>query len=90
MNANARIYRSVILHAVFGEGASEAKVFDVDLLNRVAEHLADCEEAKSILRALGYGSAGMLASEVAATVPENVGQLLKKIFHSKPGANLGE
>lgn len=41
-----------------------ARENDGALLDQLATHLADCEEAKTILRAKGYGDTGM---SVAAT-----------------------
>lgn len=80
MKGPADIYRAEILRAVFGERANEAKVHDPARLSRVVENLVDCEDAKSILRAKGYGRAGASFVELAREVPNNVRQMLKNLF----------
>jgi hypothetical protein len=37
---------------------------------RLAEHLVECEEAKTILQAKGWGQAGTSIVDVARAVPE--------------------
>lgn len=84
MNDVARIYRAEILRAVLGGNPPPAKAHDLARLNQIAEHLAECEEAQTILRAKGHGCAGMSFVDVARSVPENVKQILRDIFKSKP------
>jgi hypothetical protein len=38
--------------------------------DRLAEHLVECEEAHTILRARGWGQAGTSIVDVVLTVPE--------------------
>lgn len=84
MNDIARIYRAEILRAVLGGNPPPAKAHDLTRLNQIAEHLAECEEARTILRAKGYGRAGMSFVDMARSVPENVKQILRDIFRTKP------
>jgi hypothetical protein len=77
------VYRAEILRAVLGAHAHEAKVADPARLNRIAAHLVDCEDAKSILRAKGYGAAGMTFVELARSLPENVRGLLRDLFRKQ-------
>jgi hypothetical protein len=87
------IYRDMILRAVFGDRAHEAKVADKARLDRICAHLVTCEEAQSILRHKGHGVAGMTFVEVARSVPDNVREKLKKMFGDTPVArypDLGE
>lgn len=86
MNDIARIYRAEILRAVLGGNPPPAKAHDLVRLNQIAEHLAECEEAQTILRAKGHGRAGMSFVDIARSVPENVKQILRDIFKSKPAA----
>lgn len=93
MNNIARIYRAEILRAVLGPGAHEAKVANIERLNQIAEHLMDCEDAKTILRSKGYGAAGMTFVEMARSIPEDVRNLLKRVFKPKqqaPYPDIGE
>ena len=83
MNNVARIYRAEILRAVLGDAANESKVANIERLNQIAEHLVDCEDAKSILRAKGYGAAGMTFVELARSMPENMRGILRELFKSK-------
>lgn len=83
MNDIARIYRAEILRAVLGGNPPPAKAHDLTRLNQIAERLAACEEAQSILRAKGHGRAGMSFVDMARSVPENVKQILRDIFKSK-------
>lgn len=76
----AAIYRAVILRAVLGPAYNTAKVSDLERLNRICDHLADCEEAQRILRRKGYGRAGMTFIELASSVPEHVRGLLRGLF----------
>jgi hypothetical protein len=63
-------YRFQIIRAVLGtKPAILARAHDLAALDRICEHLAQCEEAHDMLRQKGYGKAGMLIHEVAATVP---------------------
>lgn len=80
MNNIARIYRAEILRAVMGDKANEVKVSDIERLNQIAEHLATCEEAQSIIRAKGYGTAGMTFIELARSLPECALGRIKKLF----------
>ncbi len=84
MNDIARIYRAEILRAVLGGNPPPAKAHDLARLNQIAEHLAECEEAQVILRAKGHGRASMSLVDMARNVPENVKQILRDIFKSKP------
>jgi hypothetical protein len=49
--------------------ATEAK--DGRLINSLALHLAECEQANAILHAKGYGQSGTSIVDVARAVPEN-------------------
>lgn len=82
MKDAAKIYRVEILRAVLGPAAHTGKVHDMARLNQIAEHLANCEDAQSILRAKGHGSAGMTFVEVARDVPPNVRQVIKRLFRT--------
>jgi hypothetical protein len=42
---------------------------DDDQLNSLSRHMADCEEANSILRHKGYGTAGQSIKDVVRGVP---------------------
>lgn len=93
MKDAAKIYRAEILRAVLGPAAHTGKVHDMARLNQIAEHLANCEDAQSILRAKGHGSAGMTFVEVARDVPPNVRQVIKRLFrtpHSESLSALGQ
>lgn len=72
MKGPVDVYRAEILRAVMGDSANTCKVANIERLNQIAAHLVDCEDAKSILRAKGYGAAGMTFVELARTFPENV------------------
>lgn len=76
------VYRAEILRAVMGEHANTCKVANIERLNAIADHLVDCEDAKSILRAKGYGAAGMTFVELARSLPENVRGILRGLFKS--------
>lgn len=89
MNDVARIYRAEILRAVLGGNPPPAKAHDLARLNQIAEHLAECEEAQTILRAKGHGRAGMSFVDIARSVPENVRQILRDIFKPKPALASG-
>jgi hypothetical protein len=89
MNNNAAIYRAVILRAVLGSRFNLDKVSDLERLNRICEHLADCEEAQRILRGKGYGKAGMTFIELVCSVPDHVRGLLRGLFRPA-GANSPE
>jgi fructose 1,6-bisphosphatase len=80
MKGPVDVYRAEILRAVLGAGANESKVVNIERLNQIAAHLVDCEDAKSILRAKGYGAAGMSFVELARSLPENVRGLLRDLF----------
>lgn len=83
MNSTADIYTAEILRAVLGKGAGDMKVEDPARLAQIADHLAECEEAKRILRAKGYGFAGASVADVARSVPDNVKAILKSIFRPR-------
>jgi fructose 1,6-bisphosphatase len=83
MNNIAHIYRAEIMRAVLGHGANEANVANIERLNQIAEHLVDCEDAKTILRSKGYGAAGMTFVELARSLPENVRGLLRDLFRKQ-------
>jgi len=55
-------YRDLIARAVHER--------DEDTLNQLVEQLMDAERAREILRAKGYGAAGVSAAATAAQVPE--------------------
>ncbi|MGK5044915.1 hypothetical protein ACQ4WP_03310 [Janthinobacterium sp. GB4P2] len=59
---NPRHYRDMIIRAV---GEPDGKT-----LGLIVEHVVDAERAKEILRANGYGVAGLPASATAALVPQ--------------------
>ena len=59
---NPRHYRDMIIRAV---GEPDGKT-----LGLIVEHVVDAERAKEILRANGYGVAGMSSSATAALVPQ--------------------
>ncbi|HEX8615653.1 MAG TPA: hypothetical protein VF800_30595 [Telluria sp.] len=52
--------------------AVEAK--DETTINSLAQHLAECEQAKQILQAKGYGAQGQGVAAVAAQVPHMMGR----------------
>jgi hypothetical protein len=56
-----RHYRDLIVRAV--------RESDTQLVDMLVAHLVDAERAKQVLRAKGYGEAGMSASATAAQVP---------------------
>ena len=80
MNAEALIYRNEIIRACMGDRFNECKVADMHRLNQIAEHLAECEHAQTIIRAKGHGTAGMTFVDLARSVPDNVRGKLKKLF----------
>jgi hypothetical protein len=80
MNDAALRYRAVILRAVFGSYANEAKVQDLNRINQLCEHLAQCEDAQTALRARGYGRAGMTLLDVVREVPVSALGRLKTLF----------
>jgi len=80
MNNIAKIYRATILRAVFGPAASELKVHDMARLNQFAEHLADCEAARSAMHAKGYGRGASLFVDVVREAPDNSPAMLKRMF----------
>lgn len=53
---------------------------DTTLLDRMAERLAEAEDAMATLRAKGWGQAGTSLAEVAKCVPENAKQVLANLF----------
>jgi fructose 1,6-bisphosphatase len=83
MKGPADVYRAEILRAVMGDHANVCKVANIERLNQIAAHLVDCEDAKAILRAKGYGAAGMTFVELAKSLPENVRGILREIFKSR-------
>lgn len=80
MNDTAHIYRAEILRAVLGPQAVAPKAHDLHRLNQLAERLADTEEAQSVLRAKGHGSAGMGLLEIVRSVPNEAGSMLRILF----------
>jgi hypothetical protein len=80
MNYVANIYRAAIVRAVLGPNASELKVHDIARLNQFAEHLADCESARSAMHAKGYGRGASSFVEVVREVPDNSPAMLKSMF----------
>lgn len=81
MNDIARIYYDQIVRAVIGK--STCVIADAAALERICEHLADCEEAGEIMTVKGWRKPGMSPVEVAKAVPENVRQKLKQLFRSE-------
>ena len=80
MNDIARIYRAEMLRAAFGSGADPEQAADLHRLNQIAEHLAECEEAQSVMRAKGFGGPGVSILEAARRVPANVRQVMRALF----------
>lgn len=74
------IYKAEILRAVLGPGAHGVKVSDPHRLRQLAERLADSEETQSILRAKGYGAAGMSLLDIVRSVPESARGILRNLF----------
>jgi fructose 1,6-bisphosphatase len=83
MKGPADVYRAEILRAVLGDHANVCKVANIERLNQIAAHLVDCEDAKAILRAKGYGAAGMTFVELAKSLPENVRGMLRDLFRAQ-------
>ena len=83
MKGPADVYRAEILRAVMGEHANDCKVANIERLNQITEYLVDCEDAKAILRAKGYGAAGMTFVELACSLPENVRGILRDLFRTQ-------
>lgn len=64
-------YRHQLVRSVLGEVPAEcARVHNPTEVDRMAQHLADCEQACSILRAKGYGKPGVSFIDVAKAMPE--------------------
>ena len=80
MRYPANNYRAAILRAVLGPNVSELKVHDIARLNQFAEHLADCESARSAMHAKGYGRGASSFVEVVREVPDNSPTMLKRMF----------
>ena len=80
MNYEANIYRAALLRAVLGPKAIETKVHDMARLNQFAEHLVDCERARSAMHAKGYGRGASLFIEVVRQVPDNSPAMLARMF----------
>ena len=80
MSDTAHIYRAVILRAVLGPGAHAAKAVDLHRLNQIAEHLAACEEAQTILWAKGHGGPNTTIVEAARQVPSSAGRVIRALF----------
>lgn len=80
MNNMARIYRDVILRAAFGPDVQLAQVVDLARINQISQHLADCHDAREILRANGHGAAGMSVVDVARSVPGDARQVAEAAF----------
>jgi hypothetical protein len=71
MSLPATVYRDQIIRAVLGcRPAMLAHEADPTALERICEHLAQCEAAHDILRQKGWGKAGTSIADVARTVPE--------------------
>lgn len=63
-------YRDQVIRAVTGnQPAMVFHVVDETALLRLCERLVESERAHSLLRAKGYGKAGLLLDELAALVP---------------------
>ena len=80
MNNVAKIYRAAILRAVLGPAASELKVHDIARVNQFAEHLVDCEAARSAMHAKGYGRSASSFVDVVREAPDNSPAMLKRMF----------
>ena len=76
----ARIYRAEILRACFGPGAAPAQAVDLPRLNQIAERLAQGEDVHGILRAKGYGAAGVSLPQLVRDVPSYAPPALKDLF----------
>lgn len=70
MSPQAEIYRRSMIRAVTGRAGVLNTEYCATSLGDLCEALARAEEALRILRALGYGKAGMWVDEIAATVPQ--------------------
>jgi hypothetical protein len=81
MNETARIYRAEILRAMTGNAFNTERVHDLHRLNRLCEHLAECEHAQTILRAKGHGTAGTTFVDLAHSVPDSIPGKIKSMFH---------
>lgn len=81
------IYKAEILRAVLGPGAHAFKAHDSHRLRQLAERMADTEEAQSILRAKGYGAAGMSLLDIVRSVPDSARGMLRNLFR-RAGATL--
>lgn len=81
------IYKAEILRAALGPGAHAFKAHDPHRLQQLAERLADTEEAQSILRAKGYGAAGMSLLDIVRSVPDSARGMLRNLFR-RTGATL--
>jgi hypothetical protein len=79
---NADIYRAVILRAVQGPGFNSLKVADLERLNRICDHLVECEEAQRLLRRKGYGKAGMSFVELVCCVPDHVKGIFRGLLRT--------
>ena len=64
--AHASYYKDMLIRAVHGD--------DDELLNSLSAHLADCEEAKTVLRMRGHGLTGKPFALMARMVPMNDAQ----------------
>jgi len=81
------IYKAEMIRAVLGPGAHAFSAHDSHRLRQLAERLADTEEAQSILRAKGYGWAGMSLLDIVRSVPDGARGMLRNLFR-RTGATL--
>jgi hypothetical protein len=65
----AHIYRNQIVRAVMGRPAEGAKIANAHELNRICLHLAENEDALSVLVAKGYGGPDMSLVEAIRALP---------------------
>lgn len=66
----ALVCRSAIVRAIYGAGPGVIRRVDDEVaLMRIAEGMAEADEAKAVLRAKGWGRAGTSVVEVAQTIP---------------------
>lgn len=59
---NARRYKDFLMRAFHDT--------DKSTLDSIAEHLVDCEQAKQMMIAKGYGTAAMKAGAIVRMVPD--------------------
>lgn len=74
MNAKAEQYRGRILRTIVSERPIVlARLNDPTGLDDICVLLADCADAKELLRRKGYGQAGMSVLEIIQTLPTITG-----------------